>query len=124
MEVTCHSEGVSGCVGFGVTGLPAVVGPPVAGGGDELQHEGNAGELEEHLDGVPVEVGRGTLHQVLHHLHHLLPAGRTCLKNKRTPTKVNFPLTIFPLEQSDNDSGSMLCNYLLSMFCLYQRYVM
>ena len=104
--------------------VPAVVGLPVTGDGYELQEELHTGEPVEDLGGLPVEPQRAILDEELHHLHHLLPAGRTCLKNKRTPTKVNFPLTIFPLEQSDNDSGSMLCNYLLSMFCLYQRYVM
>lgn len=51
--------------------VPAVVGPPVAGDGYELQEELHTGEPVEDLGGLPVESQRAVLDEELHHLHHL-----------------------------------------------------
>lgn len=63
--------------------LPAVVGPPVAGRGYELQHQLDAGQLVEKLDGLPVELGGSALDEELHHLDHLLSGVGVRLETRR-----------------------------------------
>lgn len=54
--------------------LPAVVRPPVAGDGNELQEQLHAGQLVKDLCRFPVEPRWTVLDQELHHLHHLFAA--------------------------------------------------
>lgn len=54
--------------------LPAVVRPPVAGDGNELQEQLHAGQLVKDLRRFPVEPRWTVLDQELHHLHHLFAA--------------------------------------------------
>lgn len=60
-------------VASGPAPLPAVVGPPVAGSRDELQHQGHAGQPVEDLHRLPVQLRRSALDEELHHLDDLLP---------------------------------------------------
>lgn len=57
-----------------VRSLPAVVRPPVAGNGNELQEQLHAGQLVKDLRRLPVQPRWTVLDQELHHLHHLLAA--------------------------------------------------
>lgn len=54
--------------------LPAVVRPPVAGDGNELQEQLHAGQLVKDLCWFPVEPRWTVLDQELHHLNHLFAA--------------------------------------------------
>jgi len=64
--------------------IPAVVGPPVAGDGNELQEELDARQLVEDLRRLPVQPEWTVLDQKLHHLHHLLAAVADRLGDERT----------------------------------------
>lgn len=70
--------------------LPAVVSPPIAGRGDELQQKLHTGELEEDLGRLPVEPRRAVLDQKLHHLHHLLAGVGASLGNIQVTMGTDF----------------------------------
>ncbi len=54
--------------------IPAIVGPPVAGDGNELQEELDTRQLVKDFRWFPVQSEWTVLYQKLHHFHHLLTA--------------------------------------------------
>lgn len=70
-----------------LSSIPAIVGPPITGNGNELQEELDTRQLVKDLCWFPVQSGRTILYQKLHHFYHLLTAVADSLVNE-TRTQV------------------------------------
>lgn len=76
--------------------IPAVVGPPVTGDGNELQEELDTRQFVKDLRWFPVQSQRAVLDQKLHHFHHLLTAVADRLEDENEST-------------SDHDRNTNVC---------------